>query len=256
MDDSFLTNYYRNPRKAFADELYQKINRHDQRLALFTHRKILFGFLTTVLLALVVSVFPPTRAMAEAVYHGFIGWFFSHTPTYAELYETRLLTATPTRAEMYPTVEWTVPTNLSIEAASAQAGFPVYEITAFPADATMQARQVIQPDEVNRFTSIISSYQMESVTIVLTQTQYEPDAVAREMPVGDSPVVAVMIGEMDATWIEDLRLSTTVEDMNKVAKKYANELVWEDNGYEFWLQSTPGLPMAVMLSLAETVKLP
>jgi hypothetical protein len=73
------------------------------------------------------------------------------------------------------------------------------------------------------------------------------------MPVGDATVTGTTVQGVDGTWIEGLRLSTYVDDQNKVAPQFANVLIWEKDGFEFWLQSTPGLSLEDMLKIAESI---
>jgi hypothetical protein len=44
-----------------------------------------------------------------------------------------------------------------------------------------------------------------------------------------------------------------VDDQNAVAPQYANVLIWEKDGFEFRLQSTPGLSLEDMLKIAESI---
>jgi hypothetical protein len=44
-----------------------------------------------------------------------------------------------------------------------------------------------------------------------------------------------------------------VDDQNKVAPQFANILIWEKDGFEFWLQSTPGLSLEDMMKIAESI---
>ncbi|HEX2998318.1 MAG TPA: DUF4367 domain-containing protein, partial [Anaerolineales bacterium] len=72
------------------------------------------------------------------------------------------------------------------------------------------------------------------------------------LPVGNATVTSITIQGVQGTWIEDLRLSTYVDENNKVALQSANILIWEKDGFEFQLQSTPGLSLEEMLRIAES----
>lgn len=255
-EDGFLYDFRQAPRERFADELYRKIDSKAQPAFSFP-RFIAPGIaLAVVLVGLMLVFSPPARAFAQNLIQQ-IGWLLiSDEPTYAEQYETKLRTATGVEEQVLTpvAVEWQAPGILSMEEAEDLAGFTVSEIAEIPRDFNLIIRTVTVPDELNPFTAVVTTYQSIGATLTLKQLSYSSGSGEQTLPVGDSPVSEVTVQDSRGFWIEKLRLSTFVDENNQVAPAYANLLVWEKDGFQFWLQSTPGMPLEQMLKIANSIQ--
>ncbi len=251
-DDQFLYDFKQAPRAKFAAGLYQKINTprrvQPRRLALS------FG-LAVLLLALVLFVSPPARGFAQDVINRLSSLFISREPTYAEQFETTLQSvdpAVPNEASGAP-VEWQATGIITLEEATSLAGFTVAEIKNLPADLTLVVRMFKPADELNPLRSVTSTFQSGEQTLVFSQAALDAPAGPAVLPVGESPVVEVTVQGVAGVWIEDLRLSTFVDENQQIAPAYANLLAWERDGFQFQMQSNPGLSLETMLELANSV---
>jgi len=208
----------------------------------------------TLLLALIFS--PSVRVYAQEIFLQIGRLFISREPTYAEQFEAKINSGTPspTPAVSPEPLEWQAPALLGLAEASRQAGFPVAEITDPPGDLTMVMRYVSLPDAENLFTRVTTTYSSGEKHLVFSQTVYKPEAIAQKLPVGEAPVTQVSVQSVSGVWIENLRLSTYVDENNLVAPRFANLLIWEKDGCEYWLQSTPGLSQAEMLVIATSIQ--
>lgn len=209
----------------------------------------------TILLIAMFAFSPAVRAFARQGIIQLRQLLISHDPTYAEQFESRINSGTPTATlePDLPTVEWQAPPLLMLKEASMQAGFSAYQVNDLPENMGVITRFVTVPDPANPFTRVTTTYQSGATTLVFTQTLYEPDSTDQILPVGNATVIEVTIQGVSGTWIENLRLSTYVDDQNKVALQYANLLIWEKDGFEFQLQSTPGLSLEELLKIAESI---
>ncbi len=252
MNDEFL-NQQQPPRPEFTAALYQRINTPMKTSSPL--RRFVPGIaLLALILTLVFSA--SVRAYAQEIFTQIGQWLISDEPTYAEQFETQINLETPTvhsTADPIP-LEWQAPPLLTLAEATAEAGFPVFEMTALPENLQLVARFVTLPDEENPFTRVTTTYHSSTANLVLSQTSYLPDASPQTLPIGESPTQPITVQEVSGLWIEALRLSTYVDDNNQVAPQFANLLIWEKDGFEFWLQSTPGLPQADMLAIANAIE--
>lgn len=255
MNEQFLSDLHEAPRPEFADALFRRINQ-PMKNPTNTFRHIALGSSLGALILILVLLFSPTvRVYAQNLFVQIGHLFVSHEPTYAEQFEARIHRGEPTTIPSASTeaIEWQAPPNLSLTEASALAGFPVAEIGALPQGLTLAARFVTPPDQENRYTRITTTYGSKALNVVFSQTVYQTDAEAQELPSGAATITPVMVQNQDGLWIEHLRLSTYVDENNKVVERYANLLVWTKDDSEYWLQSSPGLSQVDMLALAESI---
>jgi len=255
MNDEFLSSFQESPRPEFAEALHQRIT-HPMKTQSTSLRRLapLFALAAlTLLLALVFS--PSVRVYAQEILFQIGRVFISREPTYAEQFEAKINSGTPspTPAVSPEPIEWQAPALLSPAEATRQAGFPVAEITDPPGDLMMVLRYVTLPDAENPFTRVTTTYSSGEKHLVFSQTVYKPEAASQKLPVGEAPVTQVSVQGVNGAWIENLRLSTYVDENNLVALRYANLLIWEKDGCEYWLQSTPGLSQAEMLAIAASI---
>jgi hypothetical protein len=255
MNDDFLTRFQKSPRPEFESALHKRINKP---MGTENHsiRHLGTAVAAAALFLVLLFAFSPTvRVFAQQGVIQLGRLLISHDPTYAEQFETRINSGTPTATtEPDPVpVEWQAPPLLTVDEASTQAGFPTRQIGSLPENMNIVARFITQPDSVNFSTQITTTYQSGGLVLVFGQRLYEPDSTQQVMPVGDATVTGTTVQGVDGTWIEGLRLSTYVDDQNKVALQFANVLIWEKDGFEFWLQSTPGLSLEDMLKIAESI---
>ncbi len=254
MSDKFLSDFQEPPRPEFARSLYKRIHTPMKTQHAPVRRFALGTTLAALALTLTLVFSPTARAFASQLLAGIGNWFFSDDPTYAEQYEAQInsgeTAADPVTAEP---VDWQTPSLLTLADASAQAGFSVADLQGVPASLPLVYRFVTLPDEQNPFTRVTTTYCNDENSLVFTQTVYESGAEASTLPVGDAEVSEVTVQDVTGLWIENVRLSTYINADNQVEPKYANLLVWEVNGVEYWLQSTPGMSQADMLALANSV---
>jgi hypothetical protein len=256
MTDQFLSNFQEPPRPEFADALSQRINTPMKTQSIPLRRFALGLSLAALVLVLTLIFSPAARAYAQGLILKIGNLFITHEPTYAEQFETRINSGTPTvtPASSPVPIEWQAPPLLTLDEASTQAGFPVTDISNLPGNLPLVARFVTLPDTENSFTCVTATYSDGQQNLVFGQTVYQSKAASQTLPVGASPVVQVTVQNVNGLWIDNLRLSTYVDENNQIAPQFANLLVWEKDGVEYWLQSTPGLPQEEMLVIANSVK--
>jgi hypothetical protein len=253
MNDDFLTRFQKSPRPEFAAELYERINQ-PMKNDINAYRRFRTAFVVAAILLASLFIFSPTaRAFAQRGIIQLGRLLISHDPTYAEQFETQINSGTPTATPNPAPIEWQAPSILTADEASTQAGFPARQIGNPPDNMNIVARFVTTPDPNNPFTQVTTTYQSDGLTLVFAQALYQSSDVQMDLPVGDATVTEVTVQGVKGTWIENLRLSTYVDDQNAVAPQYANVLIWEKDGFEFRLQSTPGLSLEDMLKIAESI---
>jgi len=271
MNDSFLSNFRESPRPEFARALYVRIDTPlkttyapGHRLALLMgwsspapRRQLALGIgLSALVLLLALALLPPARAYAAELVLRIGRLFITREPTYAEQFEAKINRAGPTGepAASPSPLEWQAPPLLSLADASAQAAFPAAEISFQPSSLPMVARYVTLPGDEGLFTRVTTVYSDDQNNLVFSQTAYPPEAPTQTLPVGESPAAEVALQGGEGVWIENLRLSTYVDENNRVAPRFASLLVWEKDGFEYWLQATPGRPLPEMLAIAESIQ--
>ena len=266
MDDKFLSNFQEPPRPEFAEALYQKLNAPSQRLTHYQRikqfmeshaifqKRLASGFSVALLILLAVLVFSPLgRAYAQEIFARIGNLFISDAPTYAERFENKLqegLLPTSDPNSEPETIEWQPPALLTVAEASSQAGFEVYDLVDIPPKYKLTSREVMPSNKDERATRVSATWQSPGGPLVFSQTRVT-GADPHTLPVGEAPAEKVSVQGVEGIWIESLRLSTYVEN-NQVAPEYANLLIWEKDGFEFWLQSSAGLPQAEMLTIANS----
>ena len=211
--------------------------------------------LLAVMLVLGVVITPAGRVYARQLFEQIGRLFITHEPTYAEQMESVLQNG-ELELELSPdsiSVEWQAPPLLSPEEAAIQAGFDVYEIGDVPEGLEITARYVLSPEEESLFTKVSTNYLWNGTILVFNQTLYGDAISESKLPVGDALVNEVEVQGVKGLWIDNLRLSTWIEE-DQVVPRYASLLVWEKDGFEFWLQSTPGQDLKEMLNIANSVE--
>jgi len=253
-DDQFLYGFQQQPRPAFSKALLHRLT-EPQPARPVVWRRLAWGFLAAVLLFSVsLLAFPTVRTYAQAILYHIGHLILSDAPTYAEQYEESLQTAAPSLAPSQQAVEWQANPLLTLGEAQVQAGFRVAELTNLPSDLTLAVRRVNLPDDQNPYTAVITVYQSADQMLTLRQLMYEPWAETQTLPVGDALVQEVQLRGSQGLWIENLRLSTYVEQDHQVALQYANLLRWSEDAFEFELSTSPGLSLETMLQMAEAIQ--
>lgn len=256
MNDDFLYKFRKAPKPEFVSSLYKNINSPMQTASHPGLQLKKLSLAGSLILLMILLLTPPVRASA---WQGVINLgriFFSSKPTYAEQFEDRMNNEAfpPTVAPDAAAMEWQAPPLLTQLEASNQAGFQALQISRLPADFEMVARYVTLPVDQTSAVKVTTSYQSGDQLLVFSQTRYEPGAQPLVLPVGDAAISEVTVQNTTGTWISGLRLSTYVDEQNTLVAKYANVLAWEEGNFEFWLQSTPGLPLENMLEIAESIR--
>ena len=258
MNDHFLFEFQEQPRAEFADALYQQINKPLQKTFRYSaNRRVAVCFsLAILVLVLTVMYIPPARVFAQEIIQRIGNLFITNQPTYAEQFETAINSATPSPSPSASpvVVDWRAPGLLSMDEATALAGFQVADLSQIPDLLPVIYRFVTTPEPQNQYTRVTTTYSNGIQYLTFCQTVYQPDANPQTLPVGESPITQITVQGVDGLWIENLRLSTYVDENNQVDPQFANLLVWEVSGIEYSLQSTPGMPQDEMLEIANSMQ--
>ena len=255
MSDQFLYEFQKQPSTAFSNHLYDRINPSRTRI-----RKIIpglaYGFGCFLLgLVLLFSVSPAVRVYAQEMIYRIGQWLISYQPTAAEQFENKLDAGEIGVSDTSGSegIKWQAPVWMEVDEAEALVGFKVFQLELDNIKAEPLFREV-QTDIVENTAAYVSTvYRIQGGNLVFTQTEIVTGHELTELPVGEAKVEKVALSDGEAYWIEGLRLSTYVNEENKVEPKYANILVWEDDGFELWLQTSPGFVLEDMLLLAQGI---
>ena len=256
MSDHFLYEFQKQPAEDFSRRLYERIN-PEKKLVHSVFVNLAYGFSSLLVgLFLLLAVSPTARVYAQEIVYNIGQWIISHQPTAAEQFERKLESG---EIEAYEpsgdeVIEWQAPVWMSVEEAESLAGFKVFQLPLDGFDVEPFYREVQANTDAHTGTAIVTVYGLQEKNLVFRQTEIADEKALIELPVGEAEVQKVVIAEGEGYWIEDLRLSTYVNEENKVEPKYANVLIWEQAGFEFWLQCSPGLALEDMLSLAQGIK--
>jgi hypothetical protein len=254
MNDHFLSTFKKEPPEAFSRKLYQHLLTMERKKRRATQSFTLAGVMLLLIITITLLVSPAVRVYAQEWIHQLGNLFLSNQPTYAEQFETQIQNGTMQETTQTGTVvPWQPPQQLSVAEASQKAGFTVAVITALPAKYDLLVRDVTLPNKDTPYTLATTTYRSGETTIVLVQHLYDPSAAAQTLPVGEAGIEEVLVSGEKGYWITKLRLSTYVNEDDQVEPMYANLLVWEKDGFEFRLQSTPGLPLDKIIAYAESL---
>lgn len=257
MNDQFLYQFQKEPRSSFTQALYLKINQTDiTRPHASLHRRLVLVVASIGLVLAVLLAYPPARALAVGLLQQIGHLFITHDPTYAEQFEQKLNTAPALESPSVTSepIQWQPPARLSVSEASTQAGFQAVTLNDPPAGYQLVYRSVSMADPLNPFASVTTVFSDGTANLTLSQTLYPPDAEPLLLPAGSAEVTEVQVQGVSGYWLEGLRLSTYVTDDNQVQERYANQLIWQKDDFDFTLQSTPGLPLDQMLALANSIE--
>lgn len=255
MTDQFLYEFQKQPSPAFTKRLYARINTPRSRSTKIMPG-LAYGFGCFMLgLVLLFSVSPAARVYAQEIIYQIGQWLISHQPTAAAQFENKLDSGEVgvSNISSSEVIEWQAPVWMSADEAEALLGFKVYQLQLNGFDVEPIFREVQTGLDENTSAYVSTVYGLQQGSLVFRQTEMIAGTDQKDLPVGDAEVKQVALLQGDAYWIKDLRLSTYVNEDNKVEPKFANVLVWEDNGFEFWLQTSPGLALEDMLLLARGI---
>ena len=213
---------------------------------------------------------PPVRAFAQDVLNRIGNFIFTNQPSDAEIYVATMQSGTPT-----PTVDPSqVCTNcqqvfesesLSITEASQKAGFPVFAASYIPDGYQSNASDVLFTGQT---ITVDTSYRMEldlplydglqtAGIIAIEQTLLHDNANPWVSGIGDIPLVEVTIHGERGVWIEQIPVYPYQDEQGKWDYARWNQLIWEEDGYNFVLQTnmpSDQLSMEEMLKIAESLR--
>ena len=272
-----------NPDEKQIEELLENSSlvpgaRLDRRLAnapwtpqAVAHRRFINATVFAVLtFALLVAATPQGRALAQDIIRRIGNFVVTNETSDAEKYVATLQSGTPT-----PTMDpnWVCtdcpePVEfglLTIEQASAKAGFPVYEPTYISPGYQLSGRDVLKTQSS---ITADTSYRMEldpplhdglqmTGIIAIEQTRVSSDTPPWEMGVGDVPIVDVTVRGQPGVWLEQVPIIPFQDSQGEWDYARWNQLIWSEAGYNFMLQTNmPSdiLPLSELLKIAEALE--
>lgn len=206
-----------------------------------------------VVMTTAVFTIPPLRALAQDIL-GQIGIFqFTNEQTFAQQIVGQTITPAPTT----PMTVSNRVTRWNVEQASELAGFPVYEPSYLPPDYNFSTRRV---DSNERGIFVNSEFTKRTYdgninnADALTLIQILPTTTQdiREWAVGDAQLVDVVVDGNVGLWIEDTPNGWTTDENGNRQTFGVNMLVWEKDGYTFWMTSWQ-LSQDEMISIGNVV---
>jgi hypothetical protein len=248
MSDEFLYQFQKQPSSQFTNRLYKHINEMPAKKTRVVRRLSYIMACVVLVMGLIMAFLPAARVYAQEMIYTIGQWIMDHRPTAAEQFEETLAARDAQQyvAASNEVIEWQAPTWLTLEEAESKTGFLPVEISVDELVFVSLFRQVNTNDES---VSVTTVYQSNETVLSFRQTKVLSTDAVSELTVGDARVTEVKVDDLKGYWVEGLRLSTYVNDENKVEPKIANVLVWETDDFEFWLQSSPGLPLEDMLKM-------
>jgi hypothetical protein len=247
------------------------LNRGENMAMSHPHRlqRVAFAILVVIILLAAALITPQGRAFAQEIIRRVGNYVISGEPSDAENYVATLQSGTPT-ATIDP--NW-VCTNcpepeivgkLTIEQASAKAGFPVYDPNYIPDGYQLSTRDVL-------FTGSSTTAHMDfrkdldpplhdglqmAGIIAIGQTLVNGDAQPWEKGIGEVPIVDVNVRGHPGVWLEQVPIIPVQDQQGEWYYERWNQLVWAEDGYNFMLQTNmPSniLPLDELLRIAESL---
>lgn len=232
-----------------------------------------FSFVSALSLCLILTILslaiPPVRTFAQNIIQSIGNFLFVDQPTDAENYVATVQNGIPTPTPNPTIVAKITPQFyetklLSVEDASAKAGYQVYLIDYIPEGYILTTRDVLFTGQT---VTADTSYRMEldppinngfqfSGIIALEQTQTNEDTDPWIMRLGDIPVVEVNLRGTKGGWIEQIPIYPFQTENSEWDYARWNQLIWAENGYTFVLQTNmpaDTLPLEELLKIAESV---
>lgn len=216
--------------------------------------------LVLVVVALVAGVllfYPPARAWAQGILARFGPFVFTNAPTLPEL----ALTQTP---EPPPTPEATSAQASggrqyvsTVEEARRLASFGVLSPAYVPEGYSLQNLDVWLNGDGGTL-EVTTNYISGRELLMIRQIAYTPPPGAGEavFPVGDAPVVEVMVRGQKGVWVEKAKLGQHTNEDGTVQLTEWSMLMWqeqrEDGNFLFWFY-TSALPQYEVLKIAESL---
>lgn len=213
---------------------------------------------------------PPVRGFAQDLIRRVGNFMFVNGPTDAEQYVATMQSGTPT-----PTIDpnWVctdcpepqIVGLLSVQEASAKAGFSVFATDYIPEGYTLSSRDVLQTAQS---TTVDTSFRMEldpplhngeqmSGIIALDQTLMKENADPWITEYGENPIVDITVRGQDGVWLEQIPIYPFQNEQGEWEYARWNQLIWFENGFNFVLQTNmPSdlLPLDDLLKIAESLK--
>ena len=272
--EELLTKIHPAPSEQFHKKMMQaswRIGQAGSKRTTKNNIRVRTAFAMMVMVVIIAALIatPQGRAFAQEIIRRIGNFVITDEASDAEKYVATLQSGTPT-----PTVDpnWVctdcpepvVVGLLTIEQASAKAGFPVYEPTYIPLGYQLSSRDVL-----NTGSSITAhmSYRIEldpplhdglqmAGIIAISQTLVSSDAQPWETGVGDIPIVDVTVRGQPGVWLEQVPIIPFQDQQGEWDYERWNQLIWSEDGYNFMLQTNmPSdiLPLAELLKMAESL---
>jgi hypothetical protein len=248
MNEDFLKQLRKSPRREFTNELYQRINKPMPKQSVFNttlFRRAALAFGAIVLLLTATMLFSPSaRAFAgEQIRQiGAIIFAQADNTTFEE-------------APLQPTIP--APKGLTAEfaetaaEASELAGFTVIAPGYLPAG--FEQRGTWSVDERNGNTYVVATYVAEGGRhfLMMNQTRFADDAIFEQDYGANESLTDVMVGEYEAVYISG-RLMTHPDRSADSDLIPTNWLIWEADGITYTLFGN-ALDMDQLIQIAESL---
>ncbi|MBA3470324.1 MAG: DUF4367 domain-containing protein [Herpetosiphonaceae bacterium] len=203
---------------------------------------------TMLAIAFFVAI-PPLRALATDILQQLGVLTITNAPT---VVEQELATRPEDREKNLPSVGLDGFSSVGAAQVSAAAGFPVYEPQYLPEGGRLFDWESIRIEDPTPRAAIISMYQISTKPTYLTLTQQPQSSLTSdEIQVGSATTQKVMVGSNEAIWIERIALAKTGPNNEELA--YVNGLMWQADGYHFWLSGDTDTSLETLKSFAESL---
>lgn len=210
----------------------------------------LASIVTMVVVISTVAFVPPVRAWAQSVLAQFGALIITDAPTWSERVIDIPPAATPIGQPTATPFTGPLPI-MTIEEASAAAGFQVLSPGYIPAGYRMVARDIFTaPAGVFAHTTCATDGGEQTVSI--GQDRYVP-GIEGEFSVGDALTVDVTVRGLPGLWAEGAKLGVRSDGSGGRELYGVNVLIWEEGDNLFFLTSNE-LALEEMLKIAESLK--
>jgi hypothetical protein len=244
MNDDFLKNYYKPPRKQFAADLYRRISipMETQPRFLNLRRLLLATALLFAILVVTVFVSPPARAFARQLFHQ-IGVF--------RLVEITDVTPTSDPTPIPPTAE--PPSTGEVKyvstaaEASGLASFTVYSPAYIPTGYEQTGKWSLM-DQGNGMVVVSVYHDEEGHYLNLNQYRYGEDDHYEQAYAENEQVKDVIVRGQAGVWIVGRLVGDTSDTVVPTTW-----LMWEENGINYTMFSD-ALPQSEILKMAESLE--
>ena len=237
------------------------------------HRAWIKPFAVTVgvllLIGVSVATLPPVKVFAQEVLRRIGNFIFVNEPSYAEQYVATMQSGTPT-----PTVDPNQicqecvqayeEESLNFEQAGQKAGFTVYRPGYIPDGYTLIGSSVL---DTGQSVSVDTSFKgtlpetmqdnfQTDAFIAIEQSQLKLNAEEWVSQTGEVQPLPVIVRGLPGAWLEQVPVQPYQDENGNWKYVYWNQLIWEEEGFQFVLQTNAPLQILTkeeLLLIAESL---